>query len=91
MPINLEQAKDKLRLDNDFNDSIIQSLVEAVPNYIESTTGMTIEQQKKEPLATTVGGFLVQLWYYPENTDSYRLRQVIDSLLLTLKDRVIHE
>lgn len=88
MPITLSEAKEILRLDNDFNNSVIAALVDAVPSYIESTTGMTVEQQSKEPLATTVGGFLITLWYNAEGTDSYRLNQVIDSLLKTLSLRV---
>lgn len=87
MTINLYEAKDVLRLDNNYNDDIIRGLVEAVPSYIETTTGMTIEQQKEEPLATTVGGFLIKLWYNAEGTDSYRLQQVIESLLKTLSFR----
>lgn len=87
MTIELLEAKEVLRVDNNYNDEIIKSLVEAVPSYIETTTGMTIEQQTEEPLAKTVGGFLIKLWYNAEGTDSYRLQQVIESLLKTLSFR----
>ncbi|MBD3950031.1 phage gp6-like head-tail connector protein [Tuanshanicoccus lijuaniae] len=87
MAITLQQAKDVLRLDNDYNDSVIAPLVEAVPYYIHTTTGMTLEQQEGEPLATTVGGFLIQLWFNAEGTDVDRLMRVIESLLKTLSVR----
>lgn len=80
----LYYAKQVLRIDNDFNDEIIAPLVNAIPGYIETTTGMTVEQQETEPLANTVGGFLLQLWYNAEGADAQQLTRTIDSLLKTL-------
>lgn len=87
MLITLDEAKELLRLDNDFNDDVIAPLVDAVPGYIQSTTGMTTDQQMREPLAKVVSGFLITLWYNAEGTDSNRLSRVIDSLLTTLSLR----
>lgn len=84
--ISLEEAKDFLRLDNDYNDSILEGLIDGIPDYIELATGLNYEQQEQLPLCRTVGLFLLRLWYYSENTDSYRVQKVIDGLLFSIKD-----
>lgn len=84
MAFNVEQAKEVLRLDNDYNDEIILSLVQAIPSYIEATTGLTPEEQVDEPLVDTISGFIITLWYNPEGTDAQQLTRTIDSLLKTL-------
>lgn len=84
MAMELYQAKEILRLDHDFNDDIIAPLVESIPSYIETTTGLTPDQQDTEPLTITVGGFLLQLWYNAEGTNADQLTRTIDSLLNTL-------
>lgn len=88
MTMSLEEAKEVLRLDNDFNDEIVYSLVSAIPSYIETTTGMKINQQVFEPLANIVGGFLLQLWYNAEGTNAEQLTRTINSLLKTLSLKV---
>lgn len=82
--LTVEEAKEVLRIDNDYNDLVIEPLVLALPSYISTSTGLPLEQLLKEPLAKTVSGFLIQLWYNSEGTDSLRLNQVIESLLKTL-------
>ena len=39
-----------LGLDSGANDALVGSLLDAIPGYIEVTTGMSIEQQETEPL-----------------------------------------
>lgn len=89
MILDISEAREFLRLDGDDNDIIIASLLEAIPGYIEVTTGMTKEQQEQEPLAKTAAKFILQLWYNAEQTDSEKLQRTIDSLLkaLTVKAR----
>ncbi len=89
MILNISEAREFLRLDGYDNDIIIASLLEAIPGYIEVTTGMTKEQQEQEPLAKTAAKFILQLWYNAEQTDSEKLQRTIDSLLkaLTVKAR----
>lgn len=89
MILDISEAREFLRLDGDDNDIIIAFLLEAIPGYIEVTTGMTKEQQKQEPLAKTAAKFILQLWYNAEQTDSEKLQRTIDSLLkvLTVKAR----
>lgn len=83
----LSDARNVLRVDEGTNDEFISSLVDALPDYIEVTTGMTLKQQKKEPLVNTVSGFLITLWYYADHTDDMKLQRTIDNLLkcITLK------
>ena len=39
--ISLEEGREALRIDGDFNDDIIEPLIEAIPNYLYITTGRT--------------------------------------------------
>lgn len=91
-PMDLESAMRTLRLDADpETEQIISELLAAVPGYIESTTGMSTEEQKGCPLCNTVTGFLLRLWYYPEQADSEKLQRVSDSLLKTITTMVKNE
>ena len=85
--LNLTDALNVLRLDSGANDALVDSLLGAIPGYIEVTTGMSIEQQEIEPLVDTVSGFLLTLWYYSDHTDDVKLQRTIDNLLkcITLK------
>lgn len=87
----VSDARDVLRVDEGVNDGLIASLVEALPGYIETATGMGQEQQQEEPLVRTVSGFLVTLWYYADHADDMKLQRTIDSLLkcITLKVRKV--
>lgn len=87
--LSLEQARDVLRVDGGDNDDLIQSLLFAIPDYIEVTTGMNAAQQTNEPLIDTVSGFLLTLWYYSDNADDTKLQRTIDNLLkcITIKAR----
>ena len=93
MIMTLAEAKDVLRIDTDDNDALITSLIEAVPGYIEVTTGMSEAQQLTEPLAKTVAGFLLLLWYYADHSDDEKLQRTIDSLLkaITFKVQAVTE
>ena len=87
--LTLEKAREWLRIDGTDNDDIIMSLVAAASDYIEITTGMSVEQQEEEPLAETAEKFLIQLWYNAEQSESEKLQRTIDGLLkaLTVKAR----
>lgn len=87
--MTLQEAKDVLRVDVDYNDDIINSLLAALPGYIELTTGLTEANQAAEPLVKTVSGFILMLWYYSDHADDEKLNRTIDSLLkaITLKAR----
>lgn len=87
--MTLEQAKEILRVDGTANDAIIQSLVNALPVYIETTTGMLPDQQFNEPLCYTVEGFLLTLWYYSDHADDLKLQRTIDNLLKTISARAV--
>jgi len=84
MTLGLEEAREYLRIDGTDNDEIILSLLEAIPGYIEVTTGMTPQQQQAEPLAKTVSKFILQLWYNAEQSESDKLQRTIDGLLKAL-------
>lgn len=82
--LTLEQACEALRLDTTDNDAIIADLLEAIPDYIELTTGLTAEQQAGQPLADTVSKFILLLWYNAERADAEKMQRTIDSLLKAL-------
>lgn len=85
--LSLKQACNILHVDEGNNDALIESLIYALPDYIEVTTGMKEEQQMDEPLVDTVSGFLLTLWYYSDHSDDIKLQRTIDNLLkcITLK------
>ncbi|PFT97977.1 DNA packaging protein [Bacillus thuringiensis] len=84
MLINIQEARDCLRVDGADNDPIIIALLESIPSYLEVTTGRTWEDTSVHPLAQTVTKFLLQLWYDPQDQDSERLKRTIDQLLASL-------
>lgn len=84
MALLLPEAREHLRIDGTDNDVIIQSLLDAIPDYIEVTTGMTAGQQATEPLVTTTSKFILQLWYNAEQENSEKLQRTIDGLLKAL-------
>lgn len=86
------EAYTVLRLDGTDDDYlVVESLLAAVPAYIENATGMAADVQANYPIVETCTGFLLRLWYYPEGADTDKLQRVIDSLLksITLIARTI--
>lgn len=82
--VNLDTAREWLRLDGTDNDVVIRGLLAAAPDYIEVATGMSCGQQCCEPLADTVTKFLLSLWYNAEQSEAERLQRTIDNLLKAL-------
>ena len=87
--MTLNEALEVLHVDQGNNDELIESLIEALPGYIEVSTGMSEEQQETEPLVRVVSGFLLTQWYYSDHADDQSLTRTINSLLkaITLKAR----
>ena len=84
MIISIKEARDTLRVDDEDNDPIIEPLVEAIPYYLEVTTGKAWDDEPVHPLAKTVAKFLLQLWFDPQTQDSVRIQRTIDNLLTSL-------
>jgi hypothetical protein len=90
MILKLSEARDILRLDGTENDEIIIPLIEAIPPYLEAATGFTPRSgelgpaSRWSPVARTAARFILQLWYYGENSDTAKLERVIDCLLKAL-------
>lgn len=85
MLMSIEEARDILRLDGPDNDTIILPLLEAIPDYLEATTGRRWDNDTVvNPLAQTAAGFILQLWYNAQGTDTERLKRTIDNLLVAL-------
>lgn len=82
--MTVTEARDYLRIDGTDNDGVIAPLLSAIPDYIETTTGMSAAQQASEPLADTVSKFLLALWYNAEGTETEKLERTINSLLKVL-------
>ncbi len=81
---DIAEARDILRIDGDENDLIIESLIEAIPDYLKAATGYVPAAGVYSPVARTAGQFLLQLWYFGENADTEKLQRVIDCLLKAL-------
>lgn len=83
--MTVNEAKEWLRIDNDDNDYIIESLLEATSEYIEQATGVVTEEGEEDrPLVKTIKKFLLSLWYDPTQSDPNKLQRTIDSLLKLL-------
>ena len=84
MIIDMEEARDTLRVDGTDNDIIIRPLIEAIPSYLEVTTGKAWVDEPNNELAQTTAKFILQLWFDPQGQDSSRLKRTIDNLLTAL-------
>ena len=89
MIMTLTEALNVLHIDEGANDDLVYGLLAAMPDYIEQTTGMSIQQQEAEPLVRTCCNFLLILWYHADHSDDMKLQRTIDNLLkcITLKAR----
>lgn len=84
MILTIEEARDALRLDGPDNDAVIASLLDAIPHYLEVTTGRSWDVDPVHPMAKTAAKCILQLWYYPQDPDTDRLGKTIDSLMVAL-------
>lgn len=84
MIITIEEARDVLRIDGEDNDVIIYPLLNAIPAYLETTTGKSWDVEPIHPLAKTVAGFILQLWFDTQDSNTDRLKRTIDGLLIAL-------
>ena len=83
--LNVDDGLNILRMDHDEDtEMIVNGLLKAIPSYIETTTGMSVEEQEDCALCDTVSGFLLRLWFFPDGSDSEKLQRVVDSLLKTI-------
>ena len=86
--MTLSEACNVLRIDEGYNDELVNSLIAAMPDYIELSTGMLTEQQATEPLVRTLEKFLLTLWYFGDRADEVRLNRIISNLLTALSCKV---
>lgn len=82
--ITIEEARETLRLDGPDNDIIIQPLLNAIPSYLDITTGRDWLDQPVHPLAQTAAKFILQMWYMPESPDVDRLKRTVENMLASL-------
>lgn len=84
MIIDMQEARDTLRVDGKANDDIIEPLVQAIPAYLEQTTGKRWEDEDNNELAQTTAKFILQLWFDNQSPDAERLKRTINTLLVAL-------
>ena len=87
--MTLSEACNVLHVDEGNNDDLIFALVQALPSYIETTTGLAESYQILEPLVQTVEGLILTQWYYADHADDQALTRTINALLkaITLRAR----
>ena len=87
--MTLSEACNVLHVDEGNNDELITALVAALPDYIETTTGLARVNQVAEPLVKTVEGLILTQWYYADHADDQALTRTINALLkaITLRAR----
>lgn len=91
--MTLSDACNVLHVNQGDNDELITALVDALPSYIETTTGLSEANQASEPLVNVVSGFLLTQWYYADHADDQALTRTINALLkvLTVRGRAYAE
>ncbi len=85
--LDLNAACNVLHIDRGANDDLVQALIMAIPDYIETTTGLKREYQEEEPLVETVSGFILTQWYFADHADDQSLTRTINSLLKVISLR----
>lgn len=85
--MTLSEACNVLRVDEGSNDQLISALLDALPGYIETTTGLAMASQGNEPLVDVVSGFILTQWYYADHADDQALTRTINSLLKAISVR----
>lgn len=81
MIITLEEAKNLLRVDFEYDDTLIQNLIDTIPAYLENKTGISWNTEPINPLVKTLAGFLLQSWY---DGSTPQLDKTIDNIIATL-------
>lgn len=85
--LRLTDACNVLHIDQGDNDELVKALITAIPDYIETTTGLRVEDQDREPLVETVSGFILTQWYFADHADDQSLTRTINSLLKVISLR----
>lgn len=85
--MTVKDACNVLHIDQGSNNALVSALVEALPSYIETATGLRENDQEDEPLVDVVGGFLLTQWYYADHADDQSLTRTIDALLKAITIR----
>lgn len=84
--LTMDEAHNILRVDGNELDIEIQALIDAIPPYLEATTGRTWTSDATiHPLAKSAASFILQLWFNPQDKDVDKLKNTIDSLLVALQ------
>ena len=79
--LTLPDAYNVLHVNPGDNDALISDLCSALPKYIETATGLKVEDQCSDPLCEVVSGFLLLQWYFADHADDQALTRTIDALL----------
>jgi hypothetical protein len=90
MIIPIEQAREVLRLDGSDNDYVIVPLINAIPDYLQVSTGYHFNGGQPHPLAETAAKFILRLWYDPDGYDREQLQRTINNLLTALTAAINH-
>lgn len=85
--MTLAEACNVLHVDEGYNDELITALLQALPSYIETTTGLIAADQSEEPLVNVVEGFLLTQWFYSDHADDQSLTRTINALLKAISVR----
>lgn len=85
--MTLSEACNVLHVDEGNNDELITALLAALPDYIETATGLSAVAQNGEPMVKTVSGLILTQWYYADHADDQALTRTINSLLKAISVR----
>lgn len=83
--LTLEEAKEILKIDADYFDNRLQSLINILPHYIYERTGYPVERQNEEPLCHLLETFLIRDFFCPTTSTDAKVVSTICSLMTTIK------
>lgn len=86
MILTLQEAEDALRIDSGDNDTIVQALIDSLPDYLQATTGSAWDDDTATgyQLAKTCSKFIIKLWYNDDIANADKFQTIIDGMLGTL-------
>ena len=81
--LTLQEALDALRIDAGSNDTIVQALVDSLPDYLQATTGSAWDDNTAAgyQLAQTCSRFVIKLWYNDDTANADKFQTIIDGML----------
>lgn len=85
MSVTVESVKNSLRLEEDFDDKMIQGYIDTAENYVVGAVGSSKEELSKYPQFDFAVSMLVQFYYYNRTDDMKATPYQVVSMIQQLR------